>query len=506
MHEDLLRHLWSKQLFDPQRLVTSDGRAVRVFSPGDLSRQSGPDFLNARIEIGGVLFTGDVEFHRTAPEWETHGHHRDPAFNGVILHVVVTGPASDAVTQSGRIIPAIVLEEALTKEAVRYRDHLAREEYSSKKDAIPCAGINNDVDPALIEEWIRLCYRERLRERVSRFHLRLAQITVEEQRAFREPEPHYHRLIEELPLPDDRIDPEMVRRRLPWEQLLYERIMDALGYSRNRAPMLRLAEKVSLSSLHRVANDRSEPLAWHELEALMLLAAGLLPTVEETEDQSSRIHVHALRSAVNGLPYTDFIPFLRASEWNFSPTRPANFPGIRIAAAAFIAQRILQGTLFRSIIAVIGGRFTTVAAKRDVLIGLLSVDEHPYWSHHYAFGEPVLQPHALLGRSRILDIIVNVIIPFTALYAAIFGQDRLAEHCLTLAEELPLLETNTLLRRMERDLLKQRFRPSCAMHQQGLLQIAVAYCAKRRCDECMIGRTLTWPATGSGRSTPNSPA
>src|SRR6185369_2011667 len=93
--ERFLRQLWKQTAFRTESLTTVDGKAVEILSTGGLNTDGGPDFKNARVRIGGILYRGDIELHRTAAEWKHHSHHRDPKYNGVVLHVVLYGIPAD---------------------------------------------------------------------------------------------------------------------------------------------------------------------------------------------------------------------------------------------------------------------------------------------------------------------------------------------------------------------------------------------------------------------------
>ena len=56
--------------------------------PGRPAPGHGPDFRDAVLELDGSPLRGDVEIHRRPGDWTAHGHHRDRAYESVVLHVV----------------------------------------------------------------------------------------------------------------------------------------------------------------------------------------------------------------------------------------------------------------------------------------------------------------------------------------------------------------------------------------------------------------------------------
>ncbi len=105
-----LQHLWERQSFRLAGLLTEDARRVVVEFPGVRSGEGGPDFRGARLSIGGVRRSGDVELHLVPSGWRAHGHDRDGAYAGVILHVVLR---RDPFAEPPRGIPVLVLEPYL---------------------------------------------------------------------------------------------------------------------------------------------------------------------------------------------------------------------------------------------------------------------------------------------------------------------------------------------------------------------------------------------------------
>ncbi|MCC7364328.1 MAG: DUF2851 family protein [Dehalococcoidia bacterium] len=109
--EAALAARWGSGLAGALRL--EDGRTLRVIFPGVPGGASGPDFRDAILDAGGDVLRGHVELHLRASGWRAHGHAGDPAYAGVVLHVVAendTGALS-TLHASGRAIPVLVLRE-----------------------------------------------------------------------------------------------------------------------------------------------------------------------------------------------------------------------------------------------------------------------------------------------------------------------------------------------------------------------------------------------------------
>jgi hypothetical protein len=93
---------------------TSGGRRVRVLYPGRAGTAAGPDFRNALLEIEGTgLVQGDVEIHLRQQDWEAHGHHNDPNYNGVVLHAALEVAPARTQLQSGQQAPVVSLVSLL---------------------------------------------------------------------------------------------------------------------------------------------------------------------------------------------------------------------------------------------------------------------------------------------------------------------------------------------------------------------------------------------------------
>jgi hypothetical protein len=110
VERDLAR-VWVAQRFEDGPLATVDGLPVAVLYPGRSGGRSGPDFRDAVVALGDAPpRVGDVELHRDATDFVRHGHADDPAYDGVMLHVVFR-PNDEPRTQlaSGRSAPVLAV-------------------------------------------------------------------------------------------------------------------------------------------------------------------------------------------------------------------------------------------------------------------------------------------------------------------------------------------------------------------------------------------------------------
>ena len=88
MKEDFLHYLWTYQLFDISKLTTVKKEPISVLKVGLHNHNSGPDFLNAKLEIDSQLWFGNIEIHVKSSDWYLHQHESDKNYDAVILHVV----------------------------------------------------------------------------------------------------------------------------------------------------------------------------------------------------------------------------------------------------------------------------------------------------------------------------------------------------------------------------------------------------------------------------------
>lgn len=87
-----LQALWYDRDMRPPILHDANGEEIRVIDPGEWNLQNGPDFRNATLEVGKERrrVYGDVEIHLRPSDWTAHGHGTDAAYANVVAHVTWT--------------------------------------------------------------------------------------------------------------------------------------------------------------------------------------------------------------------------------------------------------------------------------------------------------------------------------------------------------------------------------------------------------------------------------
>lgn len=207
--ERVLQRIWMRGDFDRAGLQTSDGRAVQVVHPGRWNLLAGPDFREAKLVVGGVEVQGDVELHITADEWRQHGHAGDPAYDGVVLHVVLFPPGETFTRGAGgRMLPVASLLHLLRQDLEACATEEALDTLAGRSVTELRMSLENESGVAVLES-----------------------VLLQAGRRWRQKAHFARRRIE----------------RLGWEAACHHAALEILGYRMNRPPMLSVAAQFPLS-------------------------------------------------------------------------------------------------------------------------------------------------------------------------------------------------------------------------------------------------------------------
>ena len=108
--ENEVVRIWQQQLRKRRLLDDAEGRPVKIIYPGRRNDGRGGDFRDAVVISGNSWKSGDIEIHTRSSGWQAHGHHLNPAYNRVVLHVALEQDRQgNTVLQNGQTIPTIIL-------------------------------------------------------------------------------------------------------------------------------------------------------------------------------------------------------------------------------------------------------------------------------------------------------------------------------------------------------------------------------------------------------------
>lgn len=290
-----MQYVWQHKLYRWEDTTTNDGRRVRIIDPGMLNTDAGPDFFNAKVEIDGRMWAGNIEMHVRASDWARHGHNNNPAYDSVILHVVDKDDAPVYRT-NGERIPQMVM-----KCSPAFNEKYAQ--LLNAKIELPCTDAIKQMPKLLLTEWIERLAFERLQSKAD--HLK------ELYNAFNG----------------------------SWEDVCYVTLTRALGFGVNNDAFERLARRTPLRLLHRHCDSL------FQIEALLFGQAGMLNPAENRSDG----YYQQLCSEYSFLANKFSLKPIDSHSWKLARMRPQNFPYRRIA---LLAQFIDGGfNLFANILA-----------------------------------------------------------------------------------------------------------------------------------------------------------
>jgi hypothetical protein len=450
--ESFLHRLWERQLAGKE-LRTLDGRVVEILSPGTPNRDAGPDYRDATLRMDGRLIHGDIEIHPTAEDWVRHGHHRDPRYNNVVLHIVTCGCSSRArtVRADGAKVPIVDLDQHLPTPAEEMeRRQIAAGAPTKDDGGCPLALASESQKLRAISE----ASSQRLQLKIDRFR---------EERQYAD-----------------------------WDHVAYRGIFEALGYSKNQAPARVLADRMPVSDLWHFAQGYPDAEAVAHVQAWLLGASGLLAAAPQDAEPLASEFIRSQSSLWQSYPNRRKTDPLTAVDWRFFRLRPANFPTRRIAAMAVLVVRHRQEGFLGSWSRLLRQAAQLRGRLHQELERTLVVEAWGFWSQRDCFltGKRYRAGRApqLLGRDRARDIIINIVLPILVAYAEETGDGILRAAAEEAYATCPKLPENEILRAMGARLWKCPDEAgqsvTTAALQQGLIQLYKYGCRMGDCSFC----------------------
>ncbi len=404
------------------KFKTTENEEVEISQFGVWNREAGPDFCEAAVSFnGGAAIRGCIELDIDARDWERHGHATNPNYEPVVLHLFTTRGPTDFFTRTAR--HRRVPQVLLDLRILT----------EGPPNPVPlatlgrCAAPLKDFQPEKVCDILEAAAQFRLQKKAAR----LARM-----------------------------------RAVHGDEALYQSLAEALGYKANKLPFTILAQRLPLRSLQK---NRSQ------IDALLFGMSGFLSGAEfNRSDVATRAYLRGLWETWWKLRGENERLALDRAAWILHGARPANHPQRRIAALAQIVRN------WRKVFE-LAERCDAAAARK--FFGELS---DPYWDFHYTLLSAESPKRlALVGSSRVADILANVFFPWSiSRDAALWEKYR----------ELPAVLSNKrveiaairLFAGLPGDFLKTIAR------QQGLLQIYEDFCMRDNsdCEQCLFPRQL----------------
>jgi len=471
--ESFICKIWEggEQFYSKPR--TCDGEDVDIISYGIRNFDGGPDYKNAKFRIGGKVLVGDVEIHRQFKDWEQHKHKSDRRYNSVILHLVMwdSEQRTEPRLQARRRLPTIILSHFLKRSIHDIWQEII--DNPDRRFKLPCADLNSKVDDQVVQSFLQKLALQRLEMKSLRMRERLKELESE-RGALR------HAIDEQYKL----------KYFQDWEQVLYEFVFEALGYSKNKEPMMKLAKNLRLEKIKEVLAGKHTPQRAETrslLRALIFGASGFLFDLKLRNKYANR-----LRTVWNQYRHKLKIPLMLKTEWQFFRLRPPNFPSLRLAYGCEFLLELAWGKFCQQVINLFNNSLFEPRSVFRELVGL-------FHKLAYAGSESVRDYLSILdskeifgiGKERINGIVVNVIIPFTYLHGKIFDNKRIRSNALRLYNEVSTRENNSVLRLMKNQLMHGRsVKISTPALEQGLTHLYNFYCTREKCLDCEIGNKV----------------
>lgn len=407
--------------------------------PGRPSDEPGADYKDAVIAIGGQLNRGDIEVHVRSSDWHTHQHHRNKTYNGIVLHVVMWHDAKEETRlENGKSIPTICLANR------RPAKSMHKKLYTPPYQSCRCntAGLDREEILKILD-----CAGDvRFREKQSAFRKELEIINA--------------------------------------GQCLYQGMMVALGYSRNTAPFHKVAEFLPLNLLESMIYQNPDDMVIARTESMLLGTAGFLTSQKSGAPLGFENDVWMGKLEKEWASGGGRLS-LCSGDWQIFRVRPANFPARRLAGMAQLLFRYRNGGLLKGICNLV----EESAQKGDwqKLEDGLTVTANGYWKDHFASGKicSKLDPF-LIGRSRAVEIIINILLPFFAVFYECKGEAGAWGQIFNLYCDYPVSAENTVVRHMRHQLGLRQSQVKSARCQQGLLHLYKRFCTQGKCGECPL--------------------
>jgi hypothetical protein len=482
--EKFLCEIWKTQNF-VKELSTKDFQPIEIIDCGTENKDSGgPDFKNARIKIGNITYSGDVEIDNNFGDWKSHGHNINKKYNSVILHVVLNDNANKGyvITSDGRKVQSISLTSFLKDDLVQNIQKAIISEHTNRINKMRCIQINKEIPD---EEKLNFIYDlgvARFKKKREKLYERLKEIIFIQEMNLKEPvvryelnEKFYNRAFSQKDF----------CQKIIWQQLVYESVFEALGYSKNKEIMKMVAMSVGI----RFLNSLNKHDFISVVESVLFNVGGLMPDLNSLHNEEISAYAKKLFELWQQVKNKYDGRIFNSTQWHFFRIRPQNFPTIRIAGGARFINKLVNSNLIDKMLEAVE-QINDLNKLAQTLRSLMVVKGEGFWSRHYIFTENKNeQINYFIGATRADEILVNIILPVLSLYFEVFDKKELSQKAINLYLNFYQKSENNLVNEVS-DTLSLNDAWKRSVLYQGMIELFRDYCSKERCLECPIGKKV----------------
>jgi len=276
MTEKLLQYLWNYKVFKYFDFKDIEGNSVEIIHFGKWNKNAGPDFLDAKIKINGLLLAGNIELHVRSSDWIFHHHSIDPNYQNIILHVV-------------------------------FQHDIEIHDLTEKR--VPTLELQNYIDKNILWRYEKLNNGDQFIACENIFDSKKIPFNF-----------HEENILKKLDEKSLEIEQSLYQYKNNFEAVLFHSFAYSFGLKVNALIFRQIAESVEYRIINKI---RQNPL---QLEALLFGISGWL---DDPQDGQMKIWKREFEFIKAKFPVSDlkFHPkFLRL--------RPPNFPTIRLSQLA----------------------------------------------------------------------------------------------------------------------------------------------------------------------------
>jgi hypothetical protein len=483
--EKTLYEIWKEGNFK-KGLTTSDSQVIEIVASGMENKDlAGPDFLNARIKFGNITYLGDVEIDSKHSDWKSHGHYFDKKYSKVILHITLSNEKHQpfVFTKDKRKVHSICILDFIDESIGKSLLRAVQKEQKNKTFTMPCKDRNASVNKKVKTNFLTELGIERFQNKSRKILERAKQMIYLKEMNIREPVIRYD-FGEDFA--GRKFKPNDFSDTVLWQQIIYEMIFEALGFSKNKDLMLKLAKAVNIEYLRKYF-ERENFI--QIIESALLNVGGLIPQKTSFREEKTSEYVRELIEIWDGIKKDYDGIHIKKELWHFFKQRPQNFPTVRIAGGARLLNQLLNEHLFQDLVEL----FEKEGDPKDYaanLRNLMVIEAEGFWADHYIFDKPAKEKlNYFIGISRVDEIVINVLLPVLSVYFEIFDKAESLRRVKELFINYNQKTSNKLVNQVNSTLTLGRAKERSICYQ-GMIELFRNYCVRERCLECKIGTRI----------------